>query len=199
MRKSNMSKAPIKTDNSYLATKVKLRMDNLPAKKILRVLDCFHGKGTIWRHINNRSTKKNIIVLGIDKNKDYAGQALIGDNTKFLANMDLREFDIIDLDAYGVPFAQLKIISENPTSAGCQVFVTFIQSGYRGLPKKMLNKLGFPNKMIEKVPSLFYNNGIEKWLQYLAMCGIARVKLYSDNSNRKHYMAFSMPGKGRSK
>ncbi len=194
-----MSKAQTKTDNSFLATKIKLRMDNLPAKKILKILDCFHGKGTIWRHIDNRSTKKNIIVLGIDKNKDYAGSALIGDNTKFLANMDLREFDIIDLDAYDVPFAQLKIIAGNPTSAGCQVFVTFIQSGYGCLPKKMLNKIGYSNKMLEKVPSLFYNNGIEKWLQYLAMCGIARVQLYSDKSNRKHYMAFSMPGKGRKK
>lgn len=172
-------------------------MDNLPAKRTIRVLDCFHGQGTIWRNIDNRLTNKKIIVLGIDKNKDFMSRALVGDNVRYLATMDLSQFDIIDLDAWGVPFRQLQVIANNPTSAGCLVFATLIQARFAGLPKKMLSLLGYTPNMVNKVPLLFRRNGIEKWLQYLALYDIKWVKLYSDKPKRKHYMAFVMPGKGR--
>ena len=91
----------VQTDNSFLETKVKLRIDNLPAGEC-RVLDCYTGTGKIWRTIKQK-TKKKIIVLGLEL-KNQGGVYLQGDNRKFLGSMDLRKFNVIDLDAYGVPY-----------------------------------------------------------------------------------------------
>ena len=53
-----MSKA--KTDNSMFWDKVLLRLNHLPEKNNINVLDCFSGNGEIWDQIK-KMTKKNII------------------------------------------------------------------------------------------------------------------------------------------
>lgn len=103
----NMNRA--QTDNSYFDAKIKLRIDHLPNKKFLSVLDLFGGDGLIWNEIIKQSGK-DITVLRMDIKLDKPGVYLKGDNLKFLKVMDLNQFDIIDVDAYGVPYAQLKEI-----------------------------------------------------------------------------------------
>jgi len=93
-----MNRRQIKTDNSYLNTKINLRMNHLPDKKSIKVLDCFAGRSRIWEKIKRKSFK-NINVVGIDR-ISY-GSTLKGDNVKYLKGMDLDKYDIIDLDAYG--------------------------------------------------------------------------------------------------
>ena len=177
----------VQTDNSFFETKVKLRIDNLPAREC-SVLDCYTGTGLIWRTIKEK-TKRRINVLGMELKKLH-GIYLQGDNLKFLASMDISRFNIIDLDAYGVPYEQLKIIFSRKLQPETVVFVTFIQSVYGRLPNKMLKELGYSPAMIRKCPTIFFRNGFEKFKQYLAIKGIGQIKHYSHK--KKHYLCFSI-------
>lgn len=101
----------IQTDNSCLEEKIILRLNSLEkiAKDTVNVLECFGGDGVIWGEVKQRTTKK-INTLRIDLKEDKKGIYLKGNNLKYLASLDLKTFDIVDLDAYGSPFQQLQII-----------------------------------------------------------------------------------------
>jgi hypothetical protein len=180
----------VQTDNSYLDEKIKLRLDNLPDKKKIKVLDCFRGEGLIWETIKKARPGIEFEIIGIDQKKDRQGIYLVGDNLKYLKSMNLSGFDVIDLDAYGVPYKQCEIIFNNPTGRGKVIFATVIQSMFGGLPRAMLNVLGYKTSMIKKIPSLFFNNGIDKFLQWLALCDIKQVKIYSNTGRKKNYLCF---------
>ena len=60
----------MQTDNPYFDEKVKLRMDNLPAKNHIKVLDCFHGEGLIWDVIKKSRPDIKFEVVGIDQKRD---------------------------------------------------------------------------------------------------------------------------------
>jgi len=176
-----MNRLQIKTDNSYLNTKINLRINHLPDQQSIKVLDCFAGRSRIWKKIKEKSSK-NINVVGIDR-ISY-GSTLRGDNVKYLKGMDLDKYDIIDLDAYGIPFRQLEIIFQKRYRG--ILFVTFVQSIFGRLPVRMLNKIGYTRSMIKKCPTLFNRNGIEKFKQYLAMNGIRKIVII--NKNNKKYL-----------
>jgi len=181
----------VQTDSSYLETKIKLRLENLPAGTC-DVLDCYAGTGQIWNIIKQR-TKKKINVLGIEL-KETQGIYLHGDNRKFLSSIDLTRFNVIDLDAYGVPYHQLKIIFARNLQPGTTIFVTFIQILYGGLPHGMLSDIGYSLSMIKKCPALFYKNGFEKFKRFLAINGIGQIKHYS--YQKKHYLCFTIKKSG---
>ena len=175
-----------KTDNSYINEKVKLRLDNLPDKKYIKVLDCYSGDGRIWNNIKTKTDKK-IDVMSIDtksKNRVY----IKTDNRKVLISINLDSFDIIDLDAYGVPFDQVEILF-NKLYKGI-VFITFIQSGFGMLPKRLLYSLGFTKTMINKIPTLFNKNGFDKFCEYLSNKGIKKIQYYQTEDKRKSYIYF---------
>lgn len=176
-----MNRQQIKTDNSYLNSKINLRVNHLPDQQSIKVLDCFAGRSRIWKEIKKKSNK-NINVVGIDR-ISY-GSTLKGDNVKYLKGMNLDKYDIIDLDAYGVPFKQLEIIFKKKYKG--ILFITFIQSIFGRLPVRMLEKIGYTRKMIKKCPTLFNRNGIEKFKQYLAINGIKKIIII--NKNNKKYL-----------
>jgi len=66
---------------------VMLRLKYLPDKQEMSVLDCFAGKGVVWREVEKKTDKK-INVVGIDKRK-IDKIYLRGDNRKFLSSIDL--------------------------------------------------------------------------------------------------------------
>ena len=172
------------TDNSYLSDKVFLRLNNLPDKKNITVLDCYQGRGLIWAWVKALS-QKNIRTIGIEKRN--LGFALPGDNIDYLASLDLSLFDAIDLDAYGVPFDQLDYVF----SEGYQgiIYVTFIQSIFGGLPNKLYENLGYPPEMYTKAKTMFSKHGFAKFCQYLAMRGVKKISYRSHK--RKYYLAFN--------
>ena len=176
-----MNRQQIKTDNSYLNSKINLRVNHLPDQQSIKVLDCFAGRSRIWKEINKKSNK-DINVVGIDR-ISY-GSTLRGDNIKYLKGMNLNKYDIIDLDAYGVPFRQLEIVFQKKYKG--ILFITFIQSIFGRLPVRMLEKIGYTRKMIKKCPTLFNRNGIEKFKQYLAINGIKKITII--NKNNKKYL-----------
>lgn len=175
----------MKTDNSHIKAKVNLRINHLPEGDIY-VLDCYSGKGIIWKEIKDR-TGRNIKVLPIDIKKDNIFH-LVGNNLDFLSTIDLSKFNVVDLDAYGTPFEQLEILFKKEYHG--TVFVTFIQSIMGAIPYRLLESVGFTREMINKIPTLFYRCGWNYFLQYLANKNIDKIYHYS--FDRKHYLYFTM-------
>ena len=174
-----------KTDNSFERDKIDLRIKHLPSGEV-RVLDCYTGYGLIWKGVKHL-TGRDIKTLPIDTRDDDIGFHLHGNNQDFLATLDLSRFNVIDLDAYGVPYIQLKTLFERRYTG--IVFVTFIQSLYGGLPYGLLTDIGFTEKMIKKSPSLFFKRGWEYFRQWLALNGVENI--IHRSFNRKHYLYFN--------
>jgi hypothetical protein len=168
-----------------LQDKINLRRSLIPQGRPIKILDCYHGSGNIWNQIKN-SSKNNIKVLGIDK-QNYSGNYLKGNNLKFISSMNLDQFDAIDLDSYGIPFKQLEIIFAKEYHG--LIFITFIQSVYGCINKKLLLQLGYNDNMIKKIPSLFNKNGFVKFKNYLSTKGIKRIKYI--NKDNKYYIEIS--------
>jgi len=174
-------------ENSFLKSKIKLRLSHLPAKNSINVLDMFSADGKIWDAIKQSMTEKKFNILRIEKKPDKKGIYLQGDNLKFLKSIDLQKFDIIDIDAFGVPYNQLKFIFQSGYKG--IIFVTFIQSVFGCLPSKMLLDIGYTENMINKCPTLFYKNGDKKFFQWLALNGVKKISYMK--SNKKIYLFFS--------
>lgn len=174
------------TDNSYIADKIALRCNHLPDKETITVLDCFGGKGVIWKGCVTKSGKK-IRRLAIDTRKDEIGFHLPGSNMAYLDTLDLSRFDVIDLDAYGVPYEQLKMLFRRGYKGA--IFVTFIQTVMGAMPHGLLYDVGIPKEMIEKCPTIFYGSGWLYFLDWLAMNGVKKISHRSHD--RKHYLYFS--------
>lgn len=177
------------TDNSHFELKVGLRMDNLPAGCV-RVLDCFSGTGRIWNEVRRRCPDRQFHVTRIDQRPNMPGVYLRGDNRKYLAAMNLDAFNVIDLDAYGVPFEQMELLFSRPITVPKSVFVTYIRTGIGQLPHGMLEALGYSRSMISKCPTLFCRHEREKLFGYLANRGVTEVTCAS--VDRKHYLHFSL-------
>jgi hypothetical protein len=177
----------VQTNNSYLADKVALRANHLPPDPV-RVLDCFGGSGLIWTAVQKK-TGRRIAVLPIDI-IDYGGFYLPGDNRSYLDSIDLSRFNVIDLDAYGIPYEQLASVF----GRGFQgvVFVTFIQSVMGCINHGLLRDVGFTNAMIEKAPATLYRRGWEHFQNWLALKGVREI--WHRSKHGKHYLAFQMDG-----
>ena len=176
-----------RTDNSYLADKIALRLSLIPKKKQLNVVDAFFGMGTIWKNIQCKYDGE-IKITRIDIEQRDNEFVFVGDNVKFLASLPLQKYDVIDLDAYGVPYAQLKIIFDKGYKG--LVFITFIQSIMGRLPNEFLNDLGYTDIMVHKCPTLFGKHGKQKMLAWLALHDIDRVIMRSHS--RKTYLGFTI-------
>lgn len=178
-----------KTDNSYFNEKVSLRIIALEIinRPDVYVLDCYAGKGMIWNQIK-KFTKKNLHIISIEKEKGKNKLAICGDNLKVMKSLDLTKFDVIDLDAYGIPYAQLKEIF-NQNFKGI-VFVTAIQSGIGNLPKGMLEEIGYTRKMMSKIQTIFTTKGVEKLKNYLYLHGVNQIEGYF--IDRKNYFFINL-------
>ncbi len=176
----------LQTENSHFEAKVQLRINHLPDGETLRVLDAFSADGKIWDEIKRR-TGRRILVLRIEAKADKAGIYLKGDNTKYMARMDLKKYDIIDLDAFRIPYEQLQIIFRQDYTG--IVFATMIQSMMGQLPQDMLKSIGYTKSMVKKCPSLFNRYGWKRITQYLASHNVKTIHRVS--FERKNYICFT--------
>lgn len=176
------------TENLYFRSKVNLRMNHLPKKKTIRVLDCFSADGKIWDEVKKLSNKE-IIVTRIEMKKGKKGNYLVGDNVKYLKTMNINAYDVIDLDAFGAPIQQLEIIFKK-AKKDLYLFITYNQVMFNRIPHVMLRKLGYTKKMIKKVPSLFTRNPVEKLKAYLSFYGVQKIHIMS--KDRKNYIFFKL-------
>ena len=197
-----MARLGSKTDNSFRAEKIAVRLEALESVKSdsVRVLDCFSGNGLMWEDVA-RYTDKKVSTLRIEKEPGKCLRThLIGDNMKFLPSLNLNDFDVIDLDAYGVPFGQLQEVLRQDYSGA--VVVTCVQTFMGALPVGLLESLGFTDKMREEAPALIGKHGAEKLLSYLGNNGVERARGFWGIGVRsgKNYFWFStaaQPSEGR--
>lgn len=171
----------MKTDNSYFKQKLELRQETV--KNGFTVLDCYSGTGRLWKNVKGKFN-----VVSIEKEKGKNKIALVGDNLKYLKVLDLTKYDIIDLDAYGYPIAQLEILFKRNYKG--IVHVTAIQSSMGQLPILMLSKLGYTENMLKKTKSVFNIDGFGKLKNYLYLSGVKQITGYQ--VGRKNYFYFKM-------
>ena len=114
--------------------------------------------------------------------------AICGDNLKVMTSLDLKKFDIIDLDAYDIPFNQLQECFKQGFKG--YIHITAIQSGMGSLPHQMLSKIGYSKKMVQNIPTLFSHKGIEKLKNYLYLSGVQSIEGYF--IDRKNYFYFKI-------
>lgn len=176
--------AQTKTNNSYLHCKIRLRANHLPNGAI-KVLDLYGGEGKVWQGVE-KLTQRQITRLAVDT-QDYGNFHLHGDNLKFIKSLDLSQFNVIDVDAYGVPYAQLNYIFKSGYRG--IIFVTFIQTMFGRIPNQLLTDLGFSKEIIKKSPALVSANGFDKFKEWLALRGVTKLVSISPVST-KHYLFF---------
>lgn len=175
----------VQTNNSYLNEKINLRLKNIP-KKDIKVLNAYAGDNLIWQGIK-KLFEYNINIINIDK-KDYNYVYLKGENLKYISGFNLENFDVIDLDCYGMPAKQLEIIFK--TKFKGIVFFTFITTGMGAIDHKILLNYGYTKSMLNKAPVLFNKNGFNKFKNYLAKNGINRINYVYKNN--KYYGFFKI-------
>lgn len=178
------------TDNSHFDLKIKLRLIAIKeyGLKNISVLDAYSGDGRIWYEIQKLHPFP-ISLTRIDIKRDRRGVYICGDNCKILSSLDLAKYDIIDLDAYGVPFYQLEEIFRKHVES--IIFVTYILKGMRTIMRKLLEKIGYSREMVSKIPTLFNSCPLEKIGQYLAQNGVDKINGYFLENNFKNYFYFT--------
>lgn len=165
-----------KSDNSHLAEKVWLRIDHSPPGP-LSVLDAYGGKGVIWKEVKKHRDVTKYIAIEKERGKNIA--ALCGKNEKLLPILDLSEFNVIDLDAYGVPVEQFEAVMANKTlQPGTAIFATCILSSMGTPPHELGKYIGFTGQVMSKAKYLFNvkikellaamlkEHGYERWTYY---------------------------------
>jgi len=176
-----------KTDNSYLLGKVILRELLIKDLKNINVLDTFGGEGKIWEMIKKRNLDKNINVVSIEIIKGKNNNAIVGDNLKIIPKMDLSDFDVIDIDAYGSPFKQLKAIIDNGSYKNNVIIFTtdiFVMQGRP--PNELLSQIGITKNMIKKIPTLFIDFNDRALFDYLYKKGVRKIFEYRPIKNKKY-------------
>lgn len=110
--------------------------------------------------------------LRIDKRKYDGPETVYGDNLKILPSLALGEFDLIDLDAYGVPYKQLRIVAEKAPNV--PVAVTCIMQSMSPVPREMLVACGIPEQWTVKGETsrmVFGRDRLRWWDDYCARLG----------------------------
>lgn len=108
----------------------------------------------------------------IDKKKYDGPETIYGDNLKILPSLDLQSFDLIDLDAYGVPNKQLSIIAEKAPNV--PVAVTCIMQSMSPVPRQVLVECGVPEEWTDAKrvsPLVFGRDRIRWWDDFCARLG----------------------------
>lgn len=183
-----MSSQTIKTNNDLKAieNKILLRLNSLPDKDVVNVLECFGGDGILWDSVKKRTSKK-IKIVSID-NVKYQRFQLQGDSLKVLKSINVHFFDIIDLDSYGIPYKHCKVVFDKKYNG--VVHCTVIQSVMGRLPNGLLFDYGFTKSMISKCSTLFSRNGIDKFKNFIYKNGVKNIQIYS--LGRKNYLWFKL-------
>lgn len=163
-----------KHDNSHHVPKVQLRVDAIrqTGKDRVRVLDAFAGEGLIWKSVQEQLPGVEFDILKIEKKPYHEPGVIAGDNRKVMPSLDLAEFDLIDLDAYGIPYEQLRLCAER--APGVPVAVTCIMSSLTPIPVPLLLAAQIPQGWTDrkKTGQILFSRWREEWWDnYCAVLG----------------------------
>lgn len=110
------SKAAPKVNNAAAVTAAKIEvrrkvLDAIGADRA-KVMDAYAGDGEMYRAVWKRARAYTGCDLKFFRDDRHA---FVGDNRRVLRAVDLGQFNIFDLDAYGSPWEQAMIIAERRT------------------------------------------------------------------------------------
>ena len=181
---TGMYKLVIRKKSSHLHEKIAIREEALThCHENPRVLDCFHGDGTLWREIEKN---RPVQVLGIEKSASLSRFEWIhGDNMRVVDELNISDYDLIDLDAFANPLPLL--LKLWPLAKPGAVFVyTFTFVALYGLPPELYGEDDFirkkarciQNKLLEQKWSTFFKRlGVDALVEINVKEG-GRIKKY---------------------
>jgi hypothetical protein len=165
-----------KTDNYKINYKIYLREKAVEGLKELRVLDVFAGNNLLW----NKFDKAKYYGIEIIKGK---GKNLNANNLKVLPSLDLSQYNIIDLDSYGIPAHQIEALYNNLTlKKGTICIYTCISNGLSGVNKNLINHFGL-SRICKKCKTLINKKNKELFYAFLFDKGVKQVFDYTVKSN----------------
>lgn len=126
-----------KTDNAPQAFKAKvdIRRRVLAAVGEARVFDAFAGAGEMYSAV----WKEAASYTGCDLKRHFDGRLMFcADNRRVLRAVDLRPFNLFDLDAWGSPFEQALIVAARRKVARGELIGLTLTEG-AGIGQKMGN------------------------------------------------------------
>lgn len=189
------------TDNTHTEIKVAVRQEaiaNLPDG--VRVLDCFCGNNVLWKSVappcpvpGAQAQGFPDVYLGLEKVKGKGSRNIHGDNLRLIPSLDLSRYNVIDLDAYGIPGAQLIALLRNKTLPDSVVIVyTAIGGAIARGQKKLMSATGIRSEAYEKCPMLWNKKMLDLWYFFLLKIGVEKVfrVVLNDGSYEKHYGYF---------
>ncbi len=159
------------TDNTGLKNKIKLRKECTQGLDTVRVLDLFAGENKIWKNIRTDR------YYGIEMEK-HKGKNLHANNLKVIPSLNLSEFNVIDCDAYGIPFQQIEALYKNGTlQKGTIIIYTAISNAFSSVNKKCLEEYGL-KKMYDKNKVLINKLALPLFFETIRKRGVRSVKEY---------------------
>lgn len=179
------------TENSHLFAKARLRAGFVLGlnKPSIYILDAFAGEGRVWAEVAKMLPEVKITYLGIDKKKYTRPRVIMGDNQKVLRGLDLSIFDLIDLDAFGFPWEQLKICAE--LAPETPVASTAISVTLGPIPYGVLERAGIPKEWTgPEIPHAVFNRWRWRWWEHYCWALGYRVtdyELHNDKPSVKRY------------
>lgn len=169
------------TDNApgdNLEAKVELRVElveSLGEPRLIQVLDAFHGEGVVWDLVQEQLPAGwEVQLYRADVDPHGRAGTLKIDNVRLLEVLDLSRFDLIDLDAYGYPDKQLRIIAARAPQV--PVVMTTIWRAWGMVPNAVSYDLGFrfpkgyAKTLVAKV-------GEELWTAWLYQLGYRQTRM----------------------
>lgn len=158
-----------KVDNDHQPSKIAVRrlaVESLGEPRPIRVLDAYHGYGKMWEKMGDAMPDWTFNVYGVDNQHRGAG-TIRADNVRLLEALDLSKFDLIDLDAYGWPTKQLRLVAAGAPDVA--VVTTRIHQRLGQVPHDILDDLNFA--LPKAVPTLLQRLSEELWEAWLHHLG----------------------------
>lgn len=132
-----MSRVGIKKKHSsHFEEKIAIRLEAVKNLDQINVLDCFHASGDIWKRMEQYVSINKF--LGIEKNKRLKStkEVIHDNNLKVLKHINIDNYNVIDLDAYGSPLEQMEIIFKRSEKSKIIIY-TFCFYALSGIPLLM--------------------------------------------------------------
>lgn len=162
------------TDNGKLNLKLKLRknaIQELVSKAaLINVLDCYAGENVIWNNIHCDN------YTGIELKKNKGNNNIHGNNLDIIPTLDLTQYNVIDLDAYGIPFPQMQLILPR-IKKGTIVFYTCGTNKISNLTKECIEYYNL-GEIYEKNRTLLNGHALELFYGMLYDYGVKEIHEY---------------------
>lgn len=129
----------VKTDNHNLDAKLAVRRACLPNGRPLKVMDCFSGSEALWNVLKKEYDVSEYLALDIKRKR---GRLKI-DSLKVLKGQTW-DHDVIDLDAYGSPWAHWHEVLISNRHTRVTVFLTIGSAVFGRLSNAAVKAMGVP-------------------------------------------------------